>query len=350
MKNRLDITLVLFGAACVSGCASLSQTPDEAMYRKPGDRLLTEVADVGVPARLHWQYAWLSVASYNAIIDEPGDKPTLGSLDRAGPTTIRTPTGDVTCMSPEDELKAADWKRFEPRWPSPQADANLYETLRNSHTRVQVWENSKLKTVVVSFGGTDGRNILDWLSNLRWFLPEREDEYAIVSKRVSAAFFEEFKRRAKSPEGAYLREFTLHATGHSLGGGLAQQFAYSLPVDPEHVVPRVTHVYAFDASPVTGHSGVDEQTRTANARDMEIDRIYERGEFLAAARASTSWVLVPSKINPRVSTTRYMLFWKSPFEFVSSHSMPQLACHLQNSKNRPPPVATPVGPSDPKAE
>jgi hypothetical protein len=196
------------------------------MYRAPGARMLDESVDAGIPARLHWQYAWLSVASYNAIVDQPGEKEPLGSKTRAGPTTIEAANKEVTCKSPEAELADAGWTRFKPAWPAPESD--LYKKLRGTHTRVQVWENRKLKTLVVSFGGTDGRNVPDWLSNLRWFVPEREDEYAIVEKHVAREFSEEFRRRAKLPEYAYLKDVKIRATGHSLGGGLAQHSSQNI--------------------------------------------------------------------------------------------------------------------------
>jgi hypothetical protein len=63
------------------------------------------------------------------------------------------------------------------------------------------------------------------------------------------------------------------------GRWLAQQFAYSLPPDPD--VPRLTRVFAFDPSPVTGFYSVPENTRNRNSQGLAIDRIYERGEILA---------------------------------------------------------------------
>ncbi|MDO1475518.1 lipase family protein [Comamonas thiooxydans] len=328
-KVLLAISIAI--TAGISGCKSFQQTSEQAMYRAPGKRLLDESVDVGIPARLHWQYAWLSVASYNAIVDLPGEKEPLGSHTRAGPVSIELDEKLVTCEAPEKELWKAGWKRISPIWPAPSDE--IYSVLQRTHTRVQVWENRDQRILAISFGGTDGR--IDWRSNLRWFIPESEDEYSIVAKRVSQDFVNEFKKRAQQPENAYLRNMKLHATGHSLGGGLAQQFAYALPADPDGVVPRVSRVYAFDSSPVTGHGDVAETTLAANVEGMQIDRIYERGEILAAARAFTGLFLVPSSKNPSIRGVRYMFFWKSPIGAVSSHSMPRLACHLQHAKDRP---------------
>lgn len=334
MRTRGLLSSMIVGASFLVGCKSFQQTPDEAMYRAPGARLLDETVDAGVPARLHWQYAWLAVASYNAIVDLPGETEPLGSNTRVGPVTIEANGKSITCDGPEEELKKAGWNRIDPIWPAPH-DV-IYPVLLRTHTRVQVWENRAQKTLVVSFGGTDSG--IDWRSNFRWFIPESEDEYSIVAKQVTTAFAAEFKRRLQQPENAYLREMKLNTTGHSLGGGLAQQFAYALPADPDGLVPRVSRIYAFDSSPVTGHGDVDEATLRTNVIGMRTDRIYERGEFLAAARAFTGLFLVPSDKNPAIRGVRYMFFWKTPVDAVSSHSMPRLACYLQHSKDRPIPA------------
>lgn len=136
-KVLLAISMVIAGL--ISGCKSFQQTSEQAMYRTPGDRLLDESVDAGVPARLHWQYAWLAVASYNAIVDLPGEKEPLGSNTRAGPVSIELDGELVTCEAPEKELEKAGWKRISPIWPAPNDE--IYPVLLRTHTRVQVWEN-----------------------------------------------------------------------------------------------------------------------------------------------------------------------------------------------------------------
>jgi hypothetical protein len=74
---------------------------------------------------------------------------------------------------------------------------------------------------------------------------------------------------------------------HSLGGGLAQEFAYSLPVGTFDA-PRATKVYAFDPSPATGFLSVKRATRNENKKGLKTDRIYERGEVLAILRSITN--------------------------------------------------------------
>jgi hypothetical protein len=71
-------------------------------------------------------------------------------------------------------------------------------------------------------------------------------------------------------------EFSLYTTGHSLGGGLAQNLAYS--------DTRIKDAIVFDPSPVTGYSTVVKDSEVnCNVRVL---RIYERGEALQYVRAT----------------------------------------------------------------
>jgi|SRR5215471_17837523 len=90
--------------------------------------------------------------------------------------------------------------------------------------------------------GTVFNNRNDWRSDLRWFIPNHNDEYTTVVENFAPAFRDEFLSRLRNPEGTWLRQATLYATGHSLGGRLAQEFAYSLPVHLD--LPRVSQVFA----------------------------------------------------------------------------------------------------------
>jgi pimeloyl-ACP methyl ester carboxylesterase len=177
--------------------------------------------------------------------------------------------------------------------------------------------------VAVAFGGTVFKSGKDWKSNLRWFIPHHNDEYTQIVNEFGPAFVKEVVRREQEPEWAFLSNAKIYATGHSLGGGLAQQFAYSLPLDSR--VPRVSKVFAFDPSPVTGFYSLPENTRNENSNGLEIDRIYERGEILALLRSLENFVYPASAINPKIRQVRYNLFSRRP---ISGHSMTDLACKL----------------------
>jgi pimeloyl-ACP methyl ester carboxylesterase len=166
------------------------------------------------------------------------------------------------------------------------------------------------------------RNEMDWRANLRWFFQPGEDEYTLTQKEFGKAFAAHAVKR--NEEGRPIPP-QLYSTGHSLGGGLAQQFAYALPDLPG--VPRVQQVYAFDPSPVTGFFSVKKRLRDINRASLKIDRIYERGEILAIARSFTSLFWKPSAKAPAIRGVRYNLFYTcNP---VAGHSMKMLAGKLE---------------------
>src|SRR5207342_1532360 len=108
------------------------------------------------------------------------------------------------------------------------------------------------------------------------------------------------------------------STGHSLGGGLAQQAAYAHP--------RFNYVYAFDPSPVTGFFDISAALREANTKDLGIDRAFEAGEILALPRMIIEGIFPPESCNPRVRTVRFNLFSGAP---MAQHSMTELTENLR---------------------
>jgi len=276
------------------------QKPDEIVERAPGDRLLGPPKKALPEARMDLDFALLSQAAYD-----------------------RTPHGlnnrKQNVRSAETDLIARGWFI----WPPFGESSGLPEKLRDAHLRVQVWVNGSKNAVAVTFGGTVVGNEKDWISNLRWFIPFHEDEYTETVQLFNPAFVEEFVKRIRGqmPDPGPV---TLYSTGHSLGGGLAQQFAYSLPLYPN--VPRVTKVYAFDPSPVTGYFSVNSKIRWVNKTGLLIDRIYERGEILAYLRSITNFVHTPSAKNAEIRQIRYNLFFTvNPFK---GHSISELAAQL----------------------
>lgn len=208
-------------------------------------------------------------------------------------------------------------------------DDELQEKIAKSHLRVEVWTNSSRKAVGVTFGGTVFSNWKDWKSNLRWFIrrTRRNDEYTGLVNEFGPAFIKEFITRKEQPEWAFLQDAQIFSTGHSLGAGLAQEFAYSLPIAPG--VPRVTTVFAFDPSPVTGFYGLDATTRDTNKQNLAIDRIYERGEILAVLRSLENFIYPPSATAPTIRQVRYNLFFThNP---IAGHSIAELACQLDQA-------------------
>jgi hypothetical protein len=281
--------------ASVTGRKAFRQSPQEVFIREPGHRLLEGPQPVAAEAKKHWQFAWLSVAAY-----------------RRAPHSAAPEEASIA----DAALQKAGWDRW-----SNFPDDGLAARIRRSHLRVEVWENKSAKSVVVAFGGTVADNWQDWITNLRWIIPFHNDEYTKVVKDFCPAFVSALSKKQ------YLNSFILYSTGHSLGGGLAQQFAYALPDNAR--IPRVSHVFAFDPSPVTGFYSVAKSNRDANKIGLKIDRIYQRGEPLAPLRSLTSLFVPPSRRDPEIIGIRYNLFWS--INPIAAHNMRKLAETLQST-------------------
>jgi hypothetical protein len=282
---------------------ALGQAPDQVVVREPGERFLSAPRPIAPFAAEHWQFAWLADSAYG--------KTHAGETSKAEMAR--------STENPETALGRAGWAQWEN---AAFLSSELRRRFDHYHLRVEVWERQSPAAVAVTFGGTVFRNKMDWRANLRWFTPGQEDEYTLTQVQFAGAFAKECVKRNQlgRPISAHL-----YSTGHSLGGGLAQQFAYALPYEPG--VPRVEQVYAFDPSPVTGFFSVDKKVRDINRASLKIDRIYERGEILAIARSLMSVFWKPSAAAPEIRGVRYNLFYTcNP---VAGHSMKMLAGKLE---------------------
>lgn len=282
--KKIKLTVAAAGAAAVflASCASLEQQPDQAWIRAPGHRE-GSLAPVATKAQEHWQYAWISEAAYQ---ESEGEGAGF----------------DSDCQDPKTVLEENGWSKWRD-FP----DGELASDLKKAHLRAEVWYNPRLNTITVAFGGTVFRSGQDWISNLRWFIPgDRNDEYTALVRRFIPAWRAKFVALKGKPENKLLASATLVSTGHSLGGGLAQQFAYALPNDGG--LPRVSKVYAFDPSPVTGYYSVERSIRDANRQNLEIERIYENGEVLASLRSLLAVVYPLAERAPAITEIRYNLF------------------------------------------
>jgi hypothetical protein len=292
---------------------AFGQRSNQVVERTPGDRFLSGPKPIVPYAEEHWEFAWLSVAAY---LQTAAGQKHIQNMMQSTAAAI-SPAAD-----PLPPLATAGWTRWE-TFPGD----GLLAKIKASHLRVQVWERAEPPAVAVTFGGTVFNNDADWRANLRWFLPGQRDEYTDVVQTFAPAFDLEFKRRAVSTDPARLSRLELYSTGHSLGGGLAQQFAYSLPPD---CIKRVKQVYAFDPSPVTGFFSVARKLRDENKKGLLIDRIYERGEILALLRSLTSLFNKPSTIDAAIRGVRYWLFhaWNP----IAAHSIDELATKLDAAR------------------
>lgn len=168
----------------------------------------------------------------------------------------------------------------------------------------------KFSEAVIAFRGTEnyGAQIPeDWGTDFSAALGFDPKEYQEARSQIL---------RAINNLRAENKEVKIYLTGHSLGGGLAQQSAYTMTKED------VSSTYIFNTSPVSNWSYLYSVKGLIRNDDPEIFRIQERGEGLA----------IPRWVSTRVNFRR---FGRSDYEFnftkgnpVSEHTMAILACNF----------------------
>lgn len=309
----------------LAGCASMEQTESEVYQRVSGGRLQKWLSLPQAAAR-HWPYAWASVAAYQDA-DDPKRQPLQTTSE---------------CPSPDRLLPAQGWTLWDelPLLRQTDAPGSAGEQLRRVHLRAEVWANAREHKVVVAFGGTAGTSLDDWQANLRWLLAplHLRDQFVVLSDTFLPAFVEAYRQRSAAPGGGWLKSAQVVSTGHSLGAGLAQRFAYALNAGSG--VPRVREVYAFDPSPVSGKRGVEGWEAAADG--LTIYRVYNRGEILASLRSILAFVEDPPQAQgQRWIDIRYKSQWSwrtlLPDGWVHAHGLFDLACVMKQAAQLPSP-------------
>ncbi|TKB58827.1 MAG: hypothetical protein E8D49_10540 [Nitrospira sp.] len=295
------------------------QPATEVLVRDPAKRAYNSPEPADNYAPLHWEYAAMSSAAY----EKARFKARHGDRDDAGPTLTASPS-------------LPRWSR----WADFPSD-ELLEKLSSSGLYVDVWEREEQpKAIAVVFEGTNFTSMSDWRANLRWFLrflPSFEDQYTIAADEVARELYE---RLATNPARYEIKvgnaqllsasgdPIKLVATGHSLGGGLAQHFAYAFQQPFASGGPKVSEVFAFDASPVTGWSVVPRGIRSCNAHNLRINRVFEHGEILALVRLVTSRLL---RYTEHPSVWEYRYNFDPSWNLVRNHSIGMLAQGLKKA-------------------
>ena len=172
--------------------------------------------------------------------------------------------------------------------------------------------------VGIAFRGTDFKSWADWHSNLRWFLPGRDqyDQVASMVNDVINTTKADIEKALKHP----VAQWHIVSTGHSLGGGLAQLFAYSSD--------EVEAAVVFDPSPVTAYwACVDDKVVHCN---VPVWRVYEKGEALAYVR---SFIRLFYSLSENINELEFDLLSGN---IITNHSMPRFYKQLSKEVLRRP--------------
>ena len=167
--------------------------------------------------------------------------------------------------------------------------------------------NGKPEEAVIAFRGTENTRdqfVHDWRTNLAALFGIEPAQYELARKTLPAVIS---GLRSANPD------IVIHAVGHSLGGGLAQQAGY--------MFPEIARVVTFNTSPVTNWTKLKFDGAVRDRYPL-IYRIYHGGEILEKVRFVTT----------SLTSTRYNRYdlslqfaQKSP---VCGHSMDIIACGL----------------------
>lgn len=164
-----------------------------------------------------------------------------------------------------------------------------------------------IEEAVIAFRGTENRGKqfwYDWTTNISNLFGFEPKQYEIAAEKIPKVI------KALKEGNKHIK---IYATGHSLGGGLAQQAGY--------LSKDIKEVFTFNTSPVTNWTNLALRGDVGNAYPI-IHRIYNGGEALGGIRSITTLF----------NNTRYgrhdIGIQVGPKELVAGHSMRLLKCHL----------------------
>lgn len=338
----IGLITVAVATTSIAGCSSFYQPDGQVYMRRSGEKLHAwESSDEA--AKVHWPYAWAATAVY-----QDSDDPK------------RTPLDVSTCPEPHRLLRDSGWYLWDTLPLLSNVDSlkdaamrRTAQTMRDGHLRVEVWSNKEEGQVVVAFGGTAASSWEDWKANAHWFTHlidfHVHDEYDMIKKVFIPAFEKVYMQHMTEEGWDWLSTAAIIPTGHSLGGGLAQRFAYD--IWSKKLGQKPTTIYAFDPSPVsakrTAPEFIEHKHDKLPFKGMQIYRIYNRGEILASLRSVLQYG------NPDPDTDeqgqswidiRYKDGWNwktmLPVGAVQAHSMFHMACFMARAAGKLPPVQT----------
>lgn len=185
-----------------------------------------------------------------------------------------------------------------------------------SRLKYEIWIRDDKKIGLLVFKGTS--SFFDWHSNFHFLfkhLPFAKDQYEQMPLAIL-----DIEEELKDYPGT-----VIYSTGHSLGGGLAQNALYRSG--------KIKKAFVFNSSPFTGWHDLDKQTRTKNTKDTQIYRIHENGEVLELIRVfrSTEY-LFGAKVNdnPHFKEYRFNMF---PGGVMSQHKIGPISNYIESKRS-----------------
>lgn len=167
--------------------------------------------------------------------------------------------------------------------------------------------NDEIQEAVIAFRGTENNGDQfwhDWRSNLASFFGFEPEQYKIASETIPKVI--QALKQANP-------NVTIYATGHSLGGGLAQQAGY--------LSKDIREVFTFNTSPVTNWTSLALDGNVKNKYPI-IHRMYNGGEVLGGIRSVTT-LFTEARYGRHDIGVQV-----KPKKLIAGHSMTLLSCHL----------------------
>lgn len=279
-SRLLAIVLVALLTTTLAGCGvfvtlyanqpSHDGVNDTELLSPQTDRFLVDMA------RRFGVMALFAEAVYRRDLPE-GTRDGNGCAYLAAPAQGR----EVTRYGmPHGPQGSGRWERWTPASP-PWGVVPCLDDPSGLYYETYVYRNAAgtLEEAVIAFRGTEnrsGQTFKDWSSNLAAFLGFEPDQYAVARAHM-VPLIAALASALEDPQGGGPR---IYVTGHSLGGGLAQQAGY--------LSRNVREVFTFNTSPVSNWSQLRLHGQVRNAYPI-IHRLYHGGEILEKIRfVSTS--------------------------------------------------------------
>ncbi len=244
-------------------------------------------------------YTDCAIMSRNIYVDDAKSEKVLGHKDFINSDVQDDKKSERNWKS--EQLLECDWELVE-RIGDVTGDKLMIEVFR--HQNKYVPNQGTGLTYAIVFRGSVGMN--SWVANAHWlvkWLPY-QDQYDQI-KNIVPDIVTRIKQRHEG------EDFNIIATGHSLGGGLAQHACY--------ISKDINVAYVFNSSPVTGYTDFSNDER--QHRDVRIYRLFERGEVLENFRFFMKIVYL---FDPKPNQHPYIIEHRFDFKdvgLVSEHGM-----------------------------